>query len=67
MSSDASKKSQFDEIDTDGDGYISAAELKAHLQQNPKVSDANAEALFRFADDNSDGRISFEEFAAVVR
>ncbi|MFD4660227.1 EF-hand domain-containing protein [Kitasatospora sp. NPDC058444] len=67
MSSDASKKSQFDEIDTDGDGYISAAELKAHLQENPKVSDANAEALFKFADDNGDGQITFEEFAAVVR
>ncbi|MFJ6777493.1 EF-hand domain-containing protein [Kitasatospora sp. NPDC091257] len=67
MSSADNKKSQFDEIDTDGDGYISAAELKAHLQENPKVSDANAEALFKFADDNSDGQISFEEFAAVVR
>ncbi|MFE4976427.1 hypothetical protein ACFRAR_30530 [Kitasatospora sp. NPDC056651] len=32
MSSEAEKKAAFDEIDTDGDGFISAAELKAHVR-----------------------------------
>ncbi|MEU9046504.1 MULTISPECIES: EF-hand domain-containing protein [unclassified Kitasatospora] len=67
MSGDAHKKAQFDEIDTDGDGFISAMELKTHLQKNPKVSEANAEALFKIADENDDEQISFEEFAAVIR
>ncbi|MGW3073722.1 MULTISPECIES: EF-hand domain-containing protein [unclassified Kitasatospora] len=67
MTSEAEKKAAFDQIDTDGDGFISAAELKAHVQQDPKVSDANAEAIFKWADDNSDGQISFKEYAEFVR
>ncbi|GAA0675454.1 hypothetical protein GCM10010193_30570 [Kitasatospora atroaurantiaca] len=67
MRSNAEIQSQFDEIDTDGDGYITADELKMYLQQNPKVSDANAAATFKYADENSDGQISFEEFAELIR
>lgn len=62
-----SKRAQFEEIDTDGDGFITADELKIYLQQNPKVSDANAAATFNFADDNGDQQISFEEFAAFIK
>ncbi|WP_316522083.1 EF-hand domain-containing protein [Kitasatospora brasiliensis] len=68
MSSEAEKKAEFDKIDTDGDGVISAEELKTHLQGgNSKVSDANAASLFKWADDNSDGEISFKEYAEFVR
>ncbi|MFI6446314.1 EF-hand domain-containing protein [Kitasatospora sp. NPDC050543] len=62
-----SKRAQFEEIDTDGDGFITADELKIYLQQNPKVSDANAAATFNFADDNGDQQISFEEFTAFIK
>lgn len=62
-----SAREQFDEIDTDGNGWISPVELKMYLQQNPRVSDANAEATVRYTDENSDGMISFEEFSAIIR
>ncbi|MFI9360559.1 EF-hand domain-containing protein [Kitasatospora sp. NPDC053057] len=67
MSGNASTRAQFDAIDTDGDGFISAGELKTFLQENPKVSDANAKQAFDFADENSDNQISYEEFAKFVR
>ncbi|GAA2231744.1 MULTISPECIES: EF-hand domain-containing protein [Kitasatospora] len=67
MSSKDSLRRQFDEIDTDHDGYIAADEFKAYLQKNPKVSDANARAALDYADENSDEQISFEEFSKFVR
>jgi Ca2+-binding EF-hand superfamily protein len=62
-----SARRQFDEIDTDHDGYIATDEFKAFLQKNPKVSDANARAAFDFADENGDEQISFEEFSRFIR
>ncbi|MDH6704145.1 MULTISPECIES: EF-hand domain-containing protein [unclassified Kitasatospora] len=67
MSSMRSAREQFDEIDTDHNGYISPDELKTYLMQNPKVSEANAKATIQYADENSDGRISFEEFSDLIR
>ncbi len=37
MSGIASMRHDFDEIDTDKDGFVTAAELAASLQTNPKV------------------------------
>lgn len=57
----------FDKIDIDNDGYITADELRMALQDNPKVSDANIAAIVRMADENGDRRIDFDEYANFVR
>ncbi|MGW4550932.1 EF-hand domain-containing protein [Streptomyces violaceorubidus] len=67
MSDIASKRHDFDEIDTDKDGFVTAAELAASLQTNPKVSDDNVAAVVKIADEDGDRRIDFEEYAALVR
>ncbi|MBD0671122.1 EF-hand domain-containing protein [Streptomyces sp. CBMA156] len=67
MSSEVEKKAEFDKIDTDGDGFISAEELKVNVKKNPKVTDSQAEVIFKWADDNSDGKITFEEYAKFVK
>ncbi|MBE8478454.1 EF-hand domain-containing protein [Streptomyces justiciae] len=67
MSDIASKRRDFDEIDTDGDGFVTAVELAASLQVNPKVSDDNIAAVVEIADEDGDRRIDFDEYAALVR
>ncbi|PXX55543.1 EF hand domain-containing protein [Nocardia tenerifensis] len=52
----------FAEIDTDNDGYISVAELKAYLDRTRKVSEAANTRYHGLLDENNDGQISFEEF-----
>lgn len=67
MSDIESKRRDFDEIDTDDDGFVSAAELAASLQTNPRVSDENVAAVIRIADDDGDRQIDFDEYAKLVR
>ncbi|WP_281258107.1 EF-hand domain-containing protein [Nocardia fluminea] len=52
----------FSEIDTDNDGYISVAELKAYLDRTRNVSEAANARYHRLLDENKDGQISREEF-----
>jgi Ca2+-binding EF-hand superfamily protein len=53
----------FDAIDTDKNGSISQAELKAVLlSQKHAFTAADFDQLWALLDDNSDGRVSFEEF-----
>jgi calmodulin len=62
------KRAAFDKIDVDGDGFITADEFKASLQTpDGKVSDANAAAIVRMADDNGDKRIDYDEYAKFAR
>jgi len=62
------KRAAFDNIDADGDGFITAAEFKASLQTpDGKVSDANAAAVVKMADEDGDKRIDFDEYAKFVR
>ncbi|MQY24857.1 EF-hand domain-containing protein [Nocardia aurantia] len=58
----ANAKQIFDEIDTDTDGYISCAELKAHLDNKRSVSDSAASRYFNLLDKDDDDQISFAEF-----
>lgn len=67
MSISDSHKRQFEEIDTDNDGYITADELKNSLQGSAKVSDENIAVIIQMADENGDRRIDLKEFSQFVR
>ncbi|MEO3871524.1 EF-hand domain-containing protein [Nonomuraea sp. B12E4] len=59
----AQLKNTFASIDTDGDGYISEAELKNHFPDLPAEA---LGAMSQEADSDQDGRYSFEEFIRAV-
>ncbi|MER6508026.1 EF-hand domain-containing protein [Nonomuraea sp. NPDC001636] len=59
----AQLKSAFAEIDTDGDGFVSEAELKRHFPDLPAEA---LGALSQEADSDQDGRYSLEEFIRAV-
>ena len=68
MSSSDKTRQDFDEIDADGDGYITASELlTAMVKDNPKISDDNIFAVVTMADSDGDNKISYEEYAKFVR
>jgi calmodulin len=55
----------FELIDTDGDGRITAAELKNLMSAlGEEITDEAAEQGVQVVDDDGDGRISLEEFAS---
>ncbi|MFD5258827.1 EF-hand domain-containing protein [Streptomyces bobili] len=57
-------RKQFQRIDTDGDGFITAAEFKTALAQGGdwNVTEAVAEALIKSRDLDGDKVLSFDEF-----
>ncbi|MFF3848282.1 EF-hand domain-containing protein [Streptomyces sp. NPDC002328] len=57
-------RKQFQRIDTDGDGFITAAEFKTALAQQGdwNVTESVAEALINSRDLNGDKLLSFDEF-----
>ncbi|MCX4742947.1 EF-hand domain-containing protein [Streptomyces antibioticus] len=57
-------RKQFDRIDADGDGFITAAEFKTALAQQGdwNVTESVAEALIKSRDLNGDKVLSFDEF-----
>ncbi|MFF7855901.1 EF-hand domain-containing protein [Streptomyces sp. NPDC007904] len=59
-------RKQFERIDTDGDGFITAAEFKTALAQGGdwNVTESVAEALIRSRDLDGDKVLSFDEFWA---
>lgn len=59
-------RKQFERIDTDGDGFITAAEFKTALAQGGdwNVTEAVAEALIASRDLDGDKVLSFDEFWA---
>lgn len=59
-------RKQFERIDTDGDGFITAAEFHVALAQGGdwNVTEAVAEAVIKFQDLNGDKVLSFDEFWA---
>ncbi|MEV7688835.1 EF-hand domain-containing protein [Streptomyces bungoensis] len=57
-------RKEFQRIDADGDGFITAAEFKSALAQGGdwNVTDTVAEAIIRTRDLNGDKVLSFDEF-----
>ncbi|SER60858.1 EF-hand domain pair [Streptomyces sp. yr375] len=57
-------RKQFQRIDTDGDGFITAAEFKSALAQEGdwNVTETVAEAIIKSRDLNGDKVLSFDEF-----
>ena len=58
----------FEALDTDGSGFITAANLRELLDQagfGDEVSDDDIAALIANLDDKGDGKVSFDEFMAV--
>jgi len=53
---------EFAQLDTDGDGFITAKELRAALGKDAAVS-----ALIQEADKNGDGKIDVQEFNDILR
>ncbi|MEU9735574.1 EF-hand domain-containing protein [Streptomyces sp. NPDC048002] len=61
-------RKQFERIDTDGDGFITAAEFKTALAQGGdwNVTDTVAEVIIKTRDLNGDKVLSFDEFWAYL-
>ncbi|KOV77498.1 EF hand repeat-containing protein [Streptomyces sp. NRRL WC-3723] len=61
-------RKQFQRIDADGDGFITAAEFKSALAQQGdwNVTETVAEAVIETRDLNGDKVLSFDEFWAYL-
>ncbi|MBV2353360.1 EF-hand domain-containing protein [Streptomyces sp. J2-1] len=57
-------RKEFQRIDADGDGFITAAEFKSALAQGGdwNVTDTVAEAIIKSRDIDGDKVLSFDEF-----
>jgi calmodulin len=57
----------FRAFDKNGDGMLSAVELKAAMAGlgNP-LSDPEIEAMIRLADSDGNGKVDYEEFAKML-
>lgn len=67
MADTAKYEATFRIVDEDGDGFISAGEVRALMQAMGKEIDEEQAKLFvEKADGNGDGLISLEEFAALM-
>lgn len=54
-------------FDKDGSGYISADEIKEVIGFGTTISEDAVNDIIKQVDENGDGQISFEEFAAMMR
>ncbi len=59
-------KEDFDAIDTDDDGFITANELKASLEGTSGVTDEQMATIVELADADGDQKISAEEYEKLL-
>jgi calmodulin len=58
----------FRVFDKDGNGYITAAELKQAMESlDEVVTDEDIEDMIREADTNGDGNVNYEEFIKMMK
>merc|ERR1711920_505886 len=64
---DTDSEEEFKVFDKDGNGFISAAELR-HVMTNlgEKLTDEEADEMIREADVDGDGQINYEEFVKMM-
>lgn len=65
-------RSSFESVDKDGSGFIDESELRTVLSGVTKdkgrnFSDSEVSGMLRELDSNRDGRISIEEYKALIR
>ncbi|MCG8418422.1 MAG: EF-hand domain-containing protein [Proteobacteria bacterium] len=60
-------KNSFAMLDKDGDGYVTAVELRRMMDiMGEKISDDEIDEMIRAADTSGDGRVSYDEFVAML-
>ena len=60
-------RKMFQNIDKDGDGYLTVDDLRTGLQElNENVTDADLARFVSNADTNGDGRVDYVEFAVSM-
>lgn len=64
--SDAALRRAFDALDVDSDGVLTATEVSGLMSWVGVHADAEVQDWIREMDANSDGKVTFEEFAAAV-
>ena len=65
---DQSYLQAFRQFDKNGDGVLSAQELKTVMASlGSPLTDTDIEAMIRLADANGDGRVDYEEFVRMVK
>merc|ERR1740117_1691086 len=64
---DEELRAVFAAIDTNGDGDICVAELKAAIRTvDPNAADETVQRMLAFADADGDAQVSFEEFKEII-
>ena len=54
---------QFQELDSDSNGYINANELRQWWSpEGQQITDEEVQTYFSYVDEDGDGQINFEEF-----
>ncbi|VDM97382.1 unnamed protein product [Thelazia callipaeda] len=62
-----SLKAVFDELDVNGDGFITRSELRTAFQRmGHNLSDSDIKAIYNQVDVNRDGKINLEEFCQMM-
>jgi Ca2+-binding EF-hand superfamily protein len=57
----------FDEYDVDGDGFLTAEDFKRVTElQGGELTTEQADAMIQMADSNKDGKVSFDEYYAIL-
>ena len=60
-------REMFSVFDKDGDGFISAAELRHVLKNHGEmVTDEEVDEMMREADVDGDGQVNYDEFVAMM-
>ena len=60
-------KAAFQQMDTNGDGFVTKDELKAMLSGlGEPVDDSVVDEMVAVADTNGDGKVDFNEFVAAA-